>query len=185
MVAGTSHFILYLVVLEGENPWWNYPGFELWKFLNLGFFALAAWYLHKRLGRPISEALRTRKDEIKRQLAQAREERDKALKQLEQVEARIQGLQGEVEAIRDRAKMEAKAETERIQQETEAEMLRLRQNSRREIEMAGKVALTELRRFAAEQSIRRAEEIIRRDIQPEDEARLIRSGTRNVGGSRI
>jgi F0F1-type ATP synthase membrane subunit b/b' len=178
----TCHFILYMAAAGDGAPWWNYPGFELWKFLNLAVFGVAAWYFHRLLGRPISEGLRSRKDEIKRQLAIAREERDKALRQLEQVESRIQGLQSEVAAIREKAMAEATAESERIQRETETELKKLRENSRREIEMAGKAALTELKKFAAEQSIQRAEELIRRDIRPEDEVRLIKVGTRSLGG---
>jgi F0F1-type ATP synthase membrane subunit b/b' len=176
------HFILYIVGEEGSTPWWNYPGFELWKFLNLAVFLLAAWYLHRILGRPISEALRTRKETIKRELARAREERDSALRQLEQVEARLQGLQNDVAAIRQKARSEAQAESERMRAQTEAELNRLRLNAQREIEMAGKIAVTELRKFASELSIERAEELIRREIREEDEIRLVRAGTRNLGG---
>ena len=176
------HFILYTVAAEGSTPWWDYPGFELWKFLNLAVFLVAAWYLHRVLGRPISEALRTRKETIKRELARAREERDSALKQLEKVETRLQGLQNEVAAIRQKARAEAQAESERMRVETEAELTRLRLNAQREIEMAGKAAVTELRKFAAELSVKRAEELIRSDINTEDELRLVRAGTRSLGG---
>ena len=37
-----------------ELPWWfNYPGLELWKFLNLAIFVAVMIYI---LRRPISEA---------------------------------------------------------------------------------------------------------------------------------
>jgi F0F1-type ATP synthase membrane subunit b/b' len=66
---------------------------------------------------------------------------------------------------------------------TEAEVAKLKESARREIELAGKSAAVELRRFAAQQSIRMAEEIIRRDIKPEDELRLMRLPGQSLGGN--
>ena len=77
------------------------------------------------------------------------------------------------------------AERERILQDTEAEMLKLRAQSQREIESAGKVARTELRLFAARQSVKTAREVIRREIQPKDDANLIRLSIEGVGRSGI
>jgi F0F1-type ATP synthase membrane subunit b/b' len=63
-------------------------------------------------------------------------------------------------------------------------MRKLREQAQREIESAGKVARQELRRQAAEESVRLAEEMIRRDIRPEDEARLIGEYVEELGGVR-
>lgn len=180
MFLAANYFIALFA--EGEVHWWNYPGFELWKFINLAIFIAAGLYLHRVFGKPISEALRMRKEDIRRQLARAREERDQALEKLSEVEARIAGLQSEVATIREKVKAEAQAERQRIQKETEAEMARLKVSARREIELAGKAAVGDLRRFASEQSIRQAEEFIKREIGPEDEARLLKLAIRDVGG---
>ena len=54
---------------EADGVWWtylNYPGLELWKFVNLALFIIVGIYLHRRFGRPISEALRARGEGIKR-----------------------------------------------------------------------------------------------------------------------
>jgi F0F1-type ATP synthase membrane subunit b/b' len=53
----------------------------------------------------------------------------------------------------------------------------------REIETAGKAARKDLRRYTAEQSVRLAEEIVRREIKPEDDARLIRNNIEELGGA--
>ena len=168
---------------EGSYSWYDYPGFELWKFVNLGIFIVAALYLHQIFGKPVSEALKGRREQIRTQLLRAEEERDAALSQLAAVEARLNGLEKEVNAIREKADAEARAESERIRLTTEAELSKLKESARREIELAGKSAAVELRRFAAQQSVRMAEEIIRHDIKPEDELRLMRLPEQSLGGN--
>ena len=88
--------------------------------------------------------------------------------------SRFATLDSEVAAIRARAATEAEAEKNRIQAATEVELTKLRENATREIESAGKAARHDLRRFAAQESVRLAEEILRKEISPEDDARLSR-----------
>ncbi|HAF21926.1 MAG TPA: hypothetical protein DCK93_03265 [Blastocatellia bacterium] len=161
-----------IVAFEAENPWWNYPGLELWKFVNLLVFVAAALYLHRRFGRPIREALRARSEAIKRELLRAREERDAALGKLAEVEERFARLDAEVGALKEKAKAEAEEEKKRIRAATEDEIAKLREQAKREIDSAGKTARVELRRFAAQESVRLAEDILEREIGPEDDARL-------------
>ncbi|MBD0369370.1 MAG: ATP synthase F0 subunit B [Pyrinomonadaceae bacterium] len=166
----------------GPSPWWlYYPGLEAWKFVNLLIFVLLLVYI---LRRPLSEAFKARREGIRRDLMRAQEERNAALAKLEEVEARLARLDEEVTGIREQSAREAADERERIRQATEAEIEKLREQSRREIESAGKAARQQLREFAAEQSVRLAEEIIRRDMQPEDDARLINLEIEELGGAR-
>jgi F-type H+-transporting ATPase subunit b len=171
-----------LMFAAADAPWWNYPGFELWKFLNLALFIAAGIILHRIFGRPIGQALNARRESIKAELVRAREERDAALKQLEEVETRLAGMTSEIETIRQKAKAEAAAERERIHQSTELELQKLRETARREIESAGKVAMNDLRIFASKQSVHIAEDLIRRDLRPDDEDRLIRARVEGLGG---
>lgn len=174
---------IILLAGDGSTPWWNYPGFEVWRFMNLGIFILVLLLAHRYLlGNLVTEGLRARKDQIKRDLAHAREERDQALQQLADVEARLERLDDEVNALKAKATAEAEAEESRLQQATEAELKKLRENARREIESASKAAAVELRRFAAGHSISLAETIIRREIKPEDDARLMNLPIDRAGG---
>lgn len=166
---------------EAASAWWNYPGLELWKFVNLAVFIAGAIYLHRRFGRPLSEALRARGEAIKRELQQARSEKEEALAKLAEVESKIKRMDSEVSSIREQARLEAEAERERIKVATEAEMAKWRQQAQREVENAGKAAVQELRAFAATQSVRLAEKSIRRDIRSEDDARLIRLNVEQLG----
>ena len=174
---------LFLVASEGGwAPWWaNYPGLELWKFFNLFLFIFVAWYLHRRFGRPIREALRVRGESIKRDLQKAREERDQALAKLAEVEARFTNLDAEVTVIKEKAFAEAQAEKTRLLALTESEISKMRDQAKREIESAGQAAKHELRKFAARESLKRAEQILEREIRPEDDARLISRSVEELG----
>jgi F0F1-type ATP synthase membrane subunit b/b' len=151
------------------------------KLVNLLLFIGVAVYL---LRRPITEAFRSRQGTIREELMRAEEEKAAAVAQLEEVEGRLARLDAEVESIRAQAQRDAAEERARIERATEEEMRKIREQARREIESAAKAARAELRTFAAEQSVQLAEEMIRRDIRPEDDAHLAREYVAELGGMR-
>jgi DNA phosphorothioation-dependent restriction protein DptG len=160
----------------------DYPGFEAWKFFNLFLFVGLLVFALKKFN--LSDAFKTRSESIKAELEKARTERDAALAKLKEVEERLTGLNDQVSSIKDRSKAEAAAEQKRIAQSTEEELSKLSVQAQREIENAAKVARTELRRFAAEQSVRMAEELIKQEIKPEDDARLMAENIHELGVAR-
>jgi F0F1-type ATP synthase membrane subunit b/b' len=172
-------FVL-LIQDSSHVSWWNYPGWEVWKFFNLFIFVGLLIYI---LRRPLGESLAARREAVRRELIRAREDRAAAEAKLKEVEARLARLNTEVETIRAQAQREAAEERERIARSTEEEMRKLREQAQREIEGAGKAARQELRRYAAEQSTRLAEELIRRDMRAEDDARLMGDYVESLGGS--
>ena len=184
MLCIFSLFELLATEIDGSSPWWNYPGLELWKFVNLLVFIVCALYLHRRFGRPIREALRTRGEGIKRELLRAREERDQAVAKLAEVESRFASLDAEVARVKEKARAEADAEKQRIAAATEQEIAKTREQAKREIEAAGKAARHELRRFAAEESVRLAEEILAREMKAEDDVRLTGLSVEELGRTR-
>ena len=176
------HIFNLLALLESADgtPWWNYPGLELWKFANLLLFILAALYLIRR---PLREGLRSRSEAIKMELKRAKEERDQALAKLSEVESRYANLDAEMSKVKARTEAELDAERERIRATTEDEVARMREQAKREIETAGKTARHELRRFAAQESIRIAEDILKKEIGPEEHARLTNRSIEELRGA--
>jgi F-type H+-transporting ATPase subunit b len=164
------------------EPWLDYPGLELWKFVNLAVFLFCALYLHRRFGRPIREALRSRSEGIKRELESARQERERALAKLTEVETLLSNLDLEVAKIRESARVEAEAEKHRMGLATDQEIANIREQARREIESAGKIARHNLRKFAASESVRLAEDVLRREMRPDDDARLTQLNVQQLGG---
>jgi F0F1-type ATP synthase membrane subunit b/b' len=175
-------FALIFILSSDSPPWWDYPGFELWKFVNLALFVgLMVLVLIKA---DIRGAFRARGETIKAELEKARTERDAALAKLKEVEERLAGMSDQVASINQRSKTEVEQERKRIAQTTQEEVAKLTAQAQRDIENAAKVAKNELRNFAAEQSIRMAEELIRRDIRPEDDARLMMHNVEEMGAAR-
>jgi F0F1-type ATP synthase membrane subunit b/b' len=172
-------FIAVLISGEGATAWYNYPSFEVWKFFNLFLFIGVLVYI---LRRPIGESLNARRESIRRDLLRAQEERNAALAKLEEVNARLAKLGAEVAAIREQARNEAAEERERIMRSTAEEIRKLREQAQREIEASTKAARLELRRFAAEQSVELAEQILRQNMRPEDDARLFSRYTQELEG---
>jgi F-type H+-transporting ATPase subunit b len=149
------------------------------RLLNLLLFVGLMYFL---LRRPLGEAFRARQEGIRRDLSRAEEERRAAVAKLEEVEGRLARLDAEVEAIRAQAQREAAEERERIERATEEEVRKIREQARREIESAAKAARAELRAYTAEQSVRLAEELIRSEISPEDDAHLVSEYVEELGG---
>ncbi len=178
-VSTTLAFLHWLP--DWLDPWVNYPGLELWKFVNLVVFIACAIYFHRRFGRPVREALRARSEGIKRELLRAREERAQALAKLVEVESRSANLDAEVARVRDKARAEADAEGLRISRATEEQIGKIREQAKREIENAGKAARQELRKFAAQESVRLAEEILESEIGPDDDTRLTSLNVQELG----
>src|SRR5437763_13535829 len=151
------------------------------RIFNLLLFVGLLYFL---LRRTLSEAFRARQEGIRNDLMRAEEERNAAVAKLEEVEGRLARLDAEVEAIRAQAQREAAEERPRIERATEEELRKIREQARREIKSAAKSARAELRAFAAEQSVKFAEELIRRDIRPEADAHLVRAYVAELGGAR-
>jgi F-type H+-transporting ATPase subunit b len=162
--------------------WLNYPGLEIWKFINLAVFTAAGIYL---LRSPISAALGTRREAIQQELIRAQEQKDQALARLAEADSLLSRVDADVNAVRAEARKEAESERQRQAAATAREIEKLKQQSQREIDTAGKVARNELRRFFAKTSIELARQSVRSRIQPEDDAQLIQQSIGELRRTRV
>jgi F-type H+-transporting ATPase subunit b len=168
-----------LLLISGEwMEWFNYPGLEIWKFLNLAIFTAAAIYL---LRRPISAALASRRDAIRQELLTAQTEREQALARVAEAEDLLSRVDEHASAIHKQAQNEAKTEKERLAAATASEIEKLKQQAHRELELAEKLARKELRQFLAQRSVELARETVRGQMRPEDDTLLIKE---NIGDLR-
>ena len=143
-----------------------------WRVINLLVFVLILVYiLRNKIG--IGKVFDNRAATITRELEEARREKQEAQQRIDEVEARLGRLDQEISEISREAELEAGRERERIRQAAEADAEKIRQTANREIEGAMKAARTELRAFVAEHSVDLAESIIRREIRPEDNSRML------------
>lgn len=141
------------------------------KAINLTVFILLFYFLVRK---PIRQAFAARLTGVRELLQRAALEKEAATKKMAELNARFDRLDEELSAIRGRTVEEAAAERARIEAETERDVARLRQTARNEIETARQVALSDLRNFAAIRSVDLAEQMIRQEMTPADDSRLIR-----------
>jgi F-type H+-transporting ATPase subunit b len=155
--------------------WFNYPGLELWKFVNLAIFTAGAIYV---LRRPISQALLTRRESIRQEIITAQTERDQALAKVAEADNMLSRLDDDVRTIHEQARKEAESERQRLAASIVREMEKLKQQALREMETADKLARKELRQYLATRSIDLARESVRNQMRPEDDTHLIKE---NIG----
>ena len=163
--------MLLLLIPEWFETYFNYPGLEVWKFLNLAIFTGVGIFV---LRKPISQALATRRGAIQQELITAQQEREQAQARVLEADNMLSRLDDEVRTVEAQAREEAQSERQRIATSTEREIQKLKQQANREIEAAGKLARKQLRQFLAEKSVQLARESIRTQMRPEDDAALIR-----------
>lgn len=161
------------------DPYLNYPGFEAWKFINLAIFAAVMVYLLKK---PLSNAFKTRREQIRAELIRAEQERRAAEARLIETESKLARLDAERENVLTKAEREAAMERQRIAEQTEFEITKLREQAENEINRTAQQAKQELRRLSAEETIRLAEEMIKQGMNPQADARLVRSNIQSIGG---
>lgn len=143
----------------------------LWRVINLLVFVVFFVYLLRNKIR-IGQVFNDRAASIVKELEQAKREKQEAERKLAELEARLGRLDQEIAEIRAQSERESEAEAERIAQSAQADAEKIGQTAQREIEGAMRVARLELREFVAEHSVKLAEQIIRREIRPDDNSRM-------------
>ena len=186
MFAASNLTILFLSeaahpggFMQFYNDYLNIPGFELWKFVNLAIFIGLMVYL---LRKPLGEKFKVQRDAIRAELIRAEEAKKAAAARLTSIEARLAQLEQEKLAILERAKAESEDERRRLTEQTRAEIARLREQADADIARLATQKKTELRRFTAEESIRLAEQKLRREIGADTDARLVKASINEIGG---
>lgn len=173
---------MLLLAASELTAWYNYPGLEAWKFFNLAVFTIAMFFL---LRRKISDALGARRDAIKQEMVQARQQRERALAQVVEADTLLGRLDADVQTVNENAREEAKSERARLASATTRELEKLKQQASREIETADKIARKQLREFFAQRSIEVARETIKVQMKPEDEAILISQSIGELRRTRV
>lgn len=144
----------------------------LWQTFNfIVFVAIMIYVLRKKLG--IGKVFDDRAATIRKELDKAKIEKEEAERKLAEVEARLGKLDEEVAQLRAEAELEADREAARIREAAALEAEKIKLMTAREIEGAMKEARAELRAFVADNSVAMAEAIIKRELKPEDNSKML------------
>jgi F0F1-type ATP synthase membrane subunit b/b' len=166
---------LHPLLLAG-GFWTSPTGFP--KLVNLIIFLGLLYFL---LRKPAREFFKQRFKSVREMLERAAHEKETAMAKMAELDARLNRLDAELAEIKSQAQQEAQAERERVKAETERDLERIRLSAQREVEAAKQIAMADLREFAATKSVELAEQIIRRELTSEDDARLVRRVGEEMG----
>jgi F0F1-type ATP synthase membrane subunit b/b' len=173
--------MITLAFAEGTS-WLNYPGLELWKFINLAIFIGLGIYI---LRRPISGALSSRGEAIKQELIDAQEQKARALAKVAEADSLLSRLETDVRAVREHSRQEVESERDRLAAAASREIEKLKQQGEREVDTAAKVARKSLRQFLAQKSVDFARHKVRTQIKPEDDRQLIENSIGELRRARV
>jgi F-type H+-transporting ATPase subunit b len=135
------------------------------------FVVIIVYILRNKIG--IGKVFDDRAVTIRKELDKAKTEKAEAERKLAEVEARMSKLDEEVAQMRADAAAEAEREATRIRETAALEAEKIKLMTAREIEGAMKEARAELRAFVADNSVAMAEAIIRRELKPEDNRKIL------------
>ena len=141
-----------------------------WQLLNFG---VLVFILVKFGGPAVNKGLAARHEQIKSDLASAAEARAAAQARFEKQEKRLASLENEISAITASIKQEAEAEKVRLIAMAEERAKRIREESEFIIEQQVKQAQEDLRREVAGAAVALAEKIVRTQMQPGDQQRMV------------
>jgi len=172
-----SHY--YTADDDGDGtPNWLDGDSELYVVTDLGFHAfnlfclvLIIWWLGRK---PVGDAIRERALAIRKELTDTARARDEAYQRHQELVARLDKIEGEMEAMESEAREEAAKEERKLIERAEAEAKRIAETAERNIRDEASRARNALRRDAIEIAAKLAEGILARNVTPADQQALAR-----------
>lgn len=149
-----------------------------WRAMN--FIALAI-ILVKFLGKPIGNAMSSRRMAIVNQFEELNERRSDVEKTYKEYEAKIGQIETEVSGILDAAKAQAETEKSKIIADATRAAEDIRKKAQMSIQHETSMARKKLRTEVAEQAAVMAEAIIRKNLTADDQAKLVEDYLDKVG----
>jgi F-type H+-transporting ATPase subunit b len=147
-------------------------------------FLLFAGLLALLLKGALSSAFKARTKELEDKLSQAERDKAEAERQIGDLEARMAGLQQELEGIMAKAGEEAQAEKGRILESARAEAVQILAQTRAEIEAQQRQAEAELRALVADLVVSGAARRLEAQVHGAVAAQVLDRAIEEVGGAK-
>lgn len=151
----------------------------LWRTTN---FAGLAFILVFFLKKPFADGLSSRRDGIKDQLEALESRKAEAEQMYKEAEAKIARLDEEVNSIITEAVKQGEAEKARIITDAERNAGDIKRQAEMAVAHELALAKTRLKGEIAEQAVLLAEELVKKNIQPADQSRMVELSLDKVGG---
>ncbi|MCI5124800.1 MAG: hypothetical protein D3925_10055 [Candidatus Electrothrix sp. AR5] len=150
----------------------------LWRALN---FAALVFIMVKFLSKPIAAGLGGRKHQIEDELETMKEKRDEAEQAYKAFELRLAGMDDELAELVAKAQAMAEDERTRILAEAEASAKDIQRQAEAAVQGALAHAKSKLQAEIAEQAVVMAEELIVKNLTPEDQVAITEQYLERVG----
>ena len=150
------------------------------KLFNFAVFFFGLFFLLKAA---LSSAFKSRAKELQEQLGQAELDKAQGLVQIQELEAKMAGLQVELDGIMGKAEMDAESEKQRILEAARQEADLILAQTRQEIEYQKRLAEQELRALVAELAVQGATERLSVRVQGPVAEQVLDRSIEQVGGA--
>jgi F-type H+-transporting ATPase subunit b len=136
-------------------------------------FALLVGILFFLLRKPVGQGLEARRQGIKDQLDDLERQKEESQKELAETQRKLSQLDAEVEKIVAEYVQVGEATKAKILEEAKASAEKLQEQAKKNIEHEFATAKQQLMSEMAEQAVAMAEELIKKNIQDQDQERII------------
>lgn len=151
----------------------------LWRTTNFaGLVFILVFFLRK----PFADGLSSRRDGIKDQLEALESRKAEAEQLYKEAEAKLARLDDEVNAIITEAVKQGEAEKEKIIADAERNAGDIKRQAEMAVAHEVAEAKARLKGEIAEQAVLLAEELVKKNIQPADQSRMVELSLEKVGG---
>ena len=155
---------------------------KLWDlFFRVLNFAVLVFLLVKFGAKPIASGLAGRQKKIKDDIEDLESRRDEAEKTYRAFEAKLAGMEKEIDSIVDKAVAQAEIEKQKILEKAEQSAEDMKRQAEMAINNEIMVARRTLKNDIAEQATAMAEELIRKNLKADDQVKIIEDYLDKVG----
>lgn len=149
-----------------DEKFWDF----IWRVMNFAVLFIVLFFL---LRKPLSQGLKQRSANIKAELEELEAKREEAKRQYAVLEGRLQEAEKERELILEEFKTQGEREKQKIIEEASTMAERIKAQAQFTIEQETEAAKSELKREIAEMSAALAEDLLKQNINDEDQGRLV------------
>jgi len=154
---------------EGESKakWIDFG----WRVFN---FSILMWFLYWMAAKPVKAFFIGRRENIKTSLAQAIAEKEEAEKKFKEYSERLDKASAEINDIVETIKAQGLVEKERIIEDAKKAAEKIKEDAKVRMEQEFKTAVNQLRIEAVQLSVQMAEEILKKNINPEHHEYMVK-----------
>lgn len=172
LTLGLTLVPAYGFAAEGEHA-----GSPTWKIINFIILAAGVYLVWTKA---IKGLLEKRGEDIKKALDEARLAKEEADKKADEYRQKLNILDKRVSEIHEELRLEGEAEKKRMIAEAETASVRVKEQAKLAAEQEIKKARLELRKEVAELAVGMAQEILKKELSPADQERLVKGYLNNL-----